>query len=540
MPNVLRLALLLLLACVLLPCAGAEDSAPLNLPADAAPAEVTLPCTLEQVLYTALKNNATIDIARLDPDLAETAVTEAKGAFDPALTASVTRDTAHSPNIEVNTSAASGITVPTGFGDVADQLVLLDRALTAVQDPTRVTVETTQRTEVQGGLSQAFTTGTQLSLTSGVTGVDTTAADESFSSDLVLGLRQPLLRGLGRRIGRITIRQAQNQVQQSEQGFVATVLDTLRDAETAYWDLVLARELLKIREFGVTLAREQFERSDTRYRVGKGIEADVMAAKAELATREADLSDARDEIRARTLTLLQTIKPEGRGAWHVALDPADAPEVPGETLDEDASVSAALDHRPELKQAGLEIERRDLDVRRSKNDLLPNLDLVASYGRTGKNSSFGGSVGDFGSSRYDAYSVGVEFSTSLTKRSEKARLQRAKLNVEQASRSLRRAQDSIEAEARQAVIAARKLRQRIDADRTAIDARREQLKTEQARNEAGKVTTLDVLIVQRDLLQSELDEATARLGYLQALANLYAAEGTLLDRRGIHLAAGDE
>jgi outer membrane protein TolC len=47
---------------------------------------------------------------------------------------------------------------------------------------------------------------------------------------------------------------------------------------------------------------------------------------------------------------------------------------------------------------------------------------------------------------------------------------------------------------------------------------------------------LDVLQVQRDYIQSQVDDATARVRYIEALTELYAAEGTLLERRGISLA----
>ena len=531
------LPLLLLCAAARAEDAAAAAPAPTPTPAPlvletTAEGRVVVPCTLDEVLYTAFLNNATLEIARLDPEIAETAVKEAKGVFDPALAASISARTSNSPQTVVNTVS---LNTPTGLGDIADSLVTLDRVLTTLQGP-QETVLTSRATDTSLGLSQAFTTGTQLSLNGSVSGLDTDLSDDDYQADLNLALRQPLLRGFGRRIGTITIRQAQNQVNQSLEGFRATLLSTMRQVEQAYWDLVLARELLGIREFGVTLAQEQLERSTVRLQVGKGLQADVLAAQAELATREADLSDAKADIHARTVTLLQLIKPEGRGAWRCDLAPEEAPTLPDLSLDEEASVAAALQKRPEIRQADLEIDRQDLDVRLRKNELLPDLDLVASYGRTGNDNSFGGATNGFGSSRFDNYSVGVEFQTSLSKRSEKARLQRARLNRDQATRDLRRTEDAVEAEVRQAVIAAQKLLNRVGADQKAVAARKEELTIEQGRNQAGKTTTLDVLQVQRDLLQAQTNEATDRVGYLRALAGLFAAEGTLLERRNIVLA----
>lgn len=522
---------ILLLLLVFLGSAARADDAVLPLASGDPAARVTLPCTLDQVLYTALKNNSTLEIARLDPDIAATGIMEAKGTFDPSLNASAVAQGDHRTSTIVESNSA---TIPTDFGDVADSLVALDRALDAYRGA-QDTVINAHANDTTLGIQQLFTTGTQLSLQGNVSGSSTDLTDDAYDAGVTLSLRQPLLRGFGRRIGTITIRQARNRAEQSVHGFAATMLTTLRQTEVAYWDLVLAREILTIREFGVTLAQEQYDRSDARYTVGKGIEADVFAARAERATRQADLSDAQADIHARTVTLLELIKPEGRAAWGFDLEPEPAPEAIEEILDENAAVEIALVRRPELLQSRLEIERQALDVRLRKNEMLPDLDVVASYGRRGEARSFGASADGLGSSSLDNYSIGVEFQTSLTKRSEKARLQRARLNATQAERFLRRDEDSVSAEVRQAVIAARKRWERIGAVRQAVDARQQELEIERGRNLAGKTTTLDVLQVQRDLLQTQFDEATARIGYRQALATLYAAEGTLLDRRGIKL-----
>jgi outer membrane protein TolC len=53
-------------------------------------------------------------------------------------------------------------------------------------------------------------------------------------------------------------------------------------------------------------------------------------------------------------------------------------------------------------------------------------------------------------------------------------------------------------------------------------------------------TNLDVLQVERDFIESQVDDATARVRYIQALTQLYAAEGTLLERRGISMEAVNE
>jgi outer membrane protein TolC len=120
-------------------------------------------------------------------------------------------------------------------------------------------------------------------------------------------------------------------------------------------------------------------------------------------------------------------------------------------------------------------------------------------------------------------------------RAENARLRRARLAEQQLGWSVSALEQNLAREVRQAIVDVDRQWQRIQATSEAVEARTEQLRVAQGRFEAGKTTNLDLLIVQRDFLQSEVDEATARIRHIQALTVLYAAEGTLLERRGISL-----
>lgn len=66
----------------------------------------------------------------------------------------------------------------------------------------------------------------------------------------------------------------------------------------------------------------------------------------------------------------------------------------------------------------------------------------------------------------------------------------------------------------------------------------EKLRVERDRYEVGMSRNLDVLQVQRLLIQAEVDAAAARVDLRQSLTELWRAEGTLLERRRVVL-AGD-
>ena len=82
--------------------------------------------------------------------------------------------------------------------------------------------------------------------------------------------------------------------------------------------------------------------------------------------------------------------------WDVHFEPVDVPEksllepVPRECI------AIALEKRPDFKQAQLGVDIRNVEVRYTKNQLLPKLDLLGSIGTNGLSGgnnpvSFGGS-----------------------------------------------------------------------------------------------------------------------------------------------------
>lgn len=141
-------------------------------------------------------------------------------------------------------------------------------------------------------------------------------------------LRQPLLQGAGTFVNYIAIKQARNKAAQSVYSFRQTVLSVVQQTETAYWNLVLAHEVLAIREFAVTLAAEQLTRASDREYVGRAIESDVLSARAELASRTADLTDAQSDIRAQNIELIKLLNPADTTTWKIDFTPRDLPEPP--------------------------------------------------------------------------------------------------------------------------------------------------------------------------------------------------------------------
>ena len=513
----------------------------------------SFPLTRDGALLTSLLNNKSIDVARLNPEIAQTAIPMARAEFDPEILATVSygRDERMIGRLLSNrgttVSSTSGSSTSTSSSTTTSQIATkattaesLLQAATQLQNlETTPTVSKAESAQGALTLQQKFPTGTVLFLTGSAIGADSNLADSDHLGVLTVGVEQPLLEGAGLAPNLVSLRQARNRAAQSEHLFRATVIEVLARVELTYWDLVLAEEVYGIREFGERLAQEQLRYNEERFSAGKVIEGDVMAARAELASRHADLGSARARLREHNISLVRLLNPASEKQWDITFAPVDPPEVVQTEHSADASEGLALVYRPELADARLEIATSDLETLRARNRLFPRLDLSASYASSSQGDGSGGYTHHLDEFDYDSVRVGLEFHTPILNRGEKAEYRRSQLITEQNERYLSDLEQETAAQVRRAIVAVEETWERLKSSKEAVTSRTEQLRVAQGRFEAGKVTNLDLLIVQRDFLDARIDEVTSRVRHIQALTALYTAEGTLLERRGVALAAED-
>lgn len=546
--------------------AGETPAAPSG---DTAASASTLEISRDGAILTALSNNRSLQVSRFGPAIGETYVPEARALFDPRLlaTASHGKDTRQLTGVArftflrgtgaasqtamreltpLERIAAQGLlstfTGSTQLLDIYDQARATELESIALQQDLRTRLGLVEEMAIENESSNfsvttsvSLPTGTEVFLTGGLDRTESNFTPTEYLGSWTAGINQALLRGAGPAVNLVSLRKARNAAAQSEHEFRAAVLDLVAQSESAYWELVLARQLLEIREFSVVLAEEQRAFNQNLLNVGKVVQGAVLQADAEVSSRRADLADARALLKTRTLALVRLLNPDAPGEWETAFHPTDAPEVAWIVPDGETSAKIALHYRPELAQARLGLANRELDVVLTKNGLLPRLDAFAAYGRTSLTDSSRTFTRYLNDSDYDNYAVGLRFEMPVLNRAERARNRRANFQLKQSEAAVSNLEQIIELEARNATVEVERQWERIHATEAAVASRQEALRVEQDRYSVGMSTNLDVLQVQRDLIEARVAEVTARIRYIEALTALYATEGSLLARRGIEV-----
>jgi outer membrane protein TolC len=300
---------------------------------------------------------------------------------------------------------------------------------------------------------------------------------------------------------------------------------------------VLAGEKIAIFESSLAIARQQREETELRIEVGLLPRNEVAAARAEVALNEQALIDARSAKKERLLRFLRLISPDSAGQLDAQVGTTSASRIEPKSITDLADrLLLAERSRPDLNEARLRMEQNRLETVVTRNGLLPRLEMFILLGKTGFADSFSNSFREIDSDTYDLQ-AGVRFSQLLGNRVAKARDLAARASTRQAAEAVANLQEIVRFDVRLAVNEVERTRQQISATAVTRALQEQVLTSEMERFNVGASTSLLVAQAQRDLLRIRIAEVEAVINYRISLIQLYLAEGSLLERRGVRIAS---
>jgi outer membrane protein len=461
-----------------------------------------LKISIVEAILLSLENNRSLVVERLNPAIEKTFEEEERAVFDPETNAEISAG-----RVDAKRQTTSGSGIEGTRTDTVDGFISLEQFF-----PTGTTVSVEGRTLMTDSLLYR---------------------DEFYATRLGMTVNQALLRGFGTDVNLARLRQARLDTRLSEYELRGFTEFLVAEVERTYWDYALARRQIEIFEESLKLARQQLNETQELIAVGRLAEAELPAVQAEVAAQEQGLINARSNMESIRLQLLRLLNPPGAGLWKREVDLIFQPILPEIKLDDvEQYVAVSMRMRPLLNQARIGVLRDDLELVRTKNGLLPLMDLFVNLGKSGYADSFHDSVNNIDGDSYDVLG-GLRFEYPFWNREAKARHQRAQLSREQSEKALENLSQLVEVDVRTAYIEVNRTKQQIAASTATRRFDEEKLRIETEKFRVGRSTSFLVAQAQRDLLVSRIAEVQALANYLKALVNLYQQDGSLLERRGI-------
>jgi outer membrane protein TolC len=331
----------------------------------------------------------------------------------------------------------------------------------------------------------------------------------------------------------VTLQKSKIDLNIRKEELAAYALKLLSDTERAYWDLMQSGEQMSIYTYSLELAQRLLYESEERLKIGGIAPIELVAIRAEVASRERQLFDAQTSYRQKALTLAYLMNaPDLMDAELSLTDSAGANFGTADAVND--HVEAAKMFRPDYLQAFMQAQKGELDLMQTKNGLLPRLDFHASLsGVTDANSFQTALVPGTGDKFSPIIAAGLTLQLPIRNSSAKERHRRSEFSMEQQRLSIDNYVRLIDYEIRSAHTEVLRARRQIETAKTVSSLQLQKLEAEHEKMNAGKSTGYAVLQVQRDLVSANLDEAQAKTAYVSALITLYLKDGTFLQRRGV-------
>src|SRR5262245_58991346 len=334
--------------------------------ASAAAAE-RIPLSLHEAISLGIENNTDVQLVRYDPPIAEYEHSAAWGVHDPNL-----------------------------FGDYTYQSSNLPTASTFFPDQfiERVSEGNTGLSGLVprlGWLYQIAYHGDSTKTNSRIQTLGTT-----YTSNFTASLTAPLLKGawwgaawtqveltgIGSELAREQFRQRLMDIVGGPPG---VPLEQNPGIEFAYWTLAARKQELEVTNKSLETARVLLRQTQAQYEVGVVSRVEVTEAEAGVADREFRQITAENLYRNAQDELIDRVYgPRLTPTSQLEIEPTDRPEsYVTFAVDPDLSMQRALERRPELAFAKQLVEQGEIALKFAKNERLPQLDVVGSYGTHG-------------------------------------------------------------------------------------------------------------------------------------------------------------
>ncbi len=474
---------------------------------------------LQECIQIALKQNPDIIVAQLQPLKSDGDIKAAKGEFDP-----VWRTTANYMRSAMTTS---------------QQFTFFGQGISAVE---------MWQTTIESALVGKLKTGTQYTAAFNLEKEESTYGSfiEDFSARSTLSLVQPLLKGVSWKANTVRITAAKNMRNVAEAQLRLQIMNSLAEVIKAYWDLVGTVEALKVREEALANAERLLKMNETRRQIGTAADIEVLQAKAGVATRQSELITARSQISmaADMLKKLLDLR-EGDLFSKAQLVPTDRPNIEDKSYMEpadfekhlDESVKTALENRPEIKIAEVQITNAKLDEFRAKNEMMPEVNLTGSYMQGGRNHYLSRSLYGIRDKQDYAYSYGLQATVPLGNRAARGAHLRAKITTRETAERKKQAEQTIMMGVHMAMNSVLTNQILVESNRQAVRLQEANVVAEEKRLRLGVTTSWQTLRVQEDLTAAQTMFLQAQIAYEKAMIDLQLAEGTLLAKLNVEFEA---
>ena len=379
----------------------------------------------------------------------------------------------------------------------------------------------------------------------------TSQYDPFKSPSTSITVSQPLLRGRGRSVNLRFVRIARLDQRVSRLVFEQQLLETIYGVSRLYYDLVSLGENIAVKEQSLAAAQRLLQDDGNQVSEGTLAPVELTRAQALVSSSRLDLIQARGEYRQQEVILRQQLvlnlaDPGAQVMSIVATDRIVVPDAPP-VLDVPALTADALANRPDLAQAGLQVQANEIAANGTRNGVKPLLNVYANVQTRGSSLVPYQTLGSTGTGQIQPptaltqgglrlstiYQGGIQLNLPLRNRIAQADAARDGIQLRRSEARTLKLENDIRQQIENAAVALENAHEAYAASLESRNYQRQLLQAEIDKFAVGASTNFLIIQDQAYLAQARSTEVAARSNWMKAQLSLDRSLGDLLQKNRI-------
>ncbi len=468
------------------------------------------PLTLEQAMMRAFKDNLGLQIEAIEPEIARDTLGAEWGGFDPNFF------------FEAN------------YLDSSKPQNTLDFLSTGQVVTDRVFEEENNLLNTGIGVTTPY--GTEVEFLTRVSELDNSVNRESpvaifnpeYEAFMGVNITQPLLKNFGYHNNMSGVNLARLGISIAEYDQQIAVTNVAIEVVNTYCDLAFGEQNLKNKQNSVELAQRFVEETEKRIEAGFLKPIDLDEARVQLSESQEEVMLAEDYVRERRTMLGQLL-----GIEDFNTASAITTILPRLLWDKASPVESMVDtaksSRPDYQRATAAAEQAEIRQNYARNQKMPQLNFLFSYGLNGLSNSYGNSYDDLFDGETPTWSAGIVFSVPIGRMQGRAESMTQERRKRQAQLDINRIAQSIDLDVRNAVARLQALEAQVETAKASVRLAESTLEAEAKRLEVGQTTNFRVLQIFDKLTDAQTRQLAGEVELQKATVHLWAVTGVILN-----------
>ncbi|MDB6153724.1 MAG: hypothetical protein JWL90_2177, partial [Chthoniobacteraceae bacterium] len=504
--------------------------------------------TMRDAIQMAMRNNLEVKFDKVAVRIERAKIRFEVGAFDPTFSINMSRESLRRPQNTNDFSSTDQILQAQSLV-TSNNAIDTTRALNGLpplEHPTQatglpITIFDQQNDRFSANLIQRTPWGMRYGLFVEANRLRNTFSGDNriitpeYQTSTQLQIVQPLLKDFGPAANLANLRVARLSKQIAILTWKQRLMTGLQAVMATYYEMAFGLADIGVRQEAIDADLRFVNQTERRLELGFMSPFDVQQARAQVSVDQEQLIAAKNQLMERQFALKRLILDEFNVNDLRVFMPQVEPSLGVPKLDRSAFLQQAFAHRPDFKQALTEADSQDIRLRFARNQLLPQLDLVGTYGLNGLKGGYGDSFDQTFAGSAPGWTVGVNLRIPLGNIQARAQLDSVKAQKEQAILKIKQSELGIGVDVDTVMSRITTNQQRLETARKTRELFVEAVRIAYRRLEEGQISSFDIIEQQRRLYDSKSREVAARTELDKSITQLWLVTGTLLDKLGIQV-----